>query len=153
MRINRKIVFTGATLTMGIIACILAQPFARVSAEEKPAILVNITSGMDDLHAVSMGLGLAQTSLKHGHEVLVFLNVHAPVFATSSLGEDVKIADFPPVKEMIATVINSGGRIMVCGHCSSVCGVSKEDLIPSVSVSEHGDVLDALKPGMVGFSY
>lgn len=123
------------------------------AAVQKPGIFLNITSGQEDLHAVSMALGLAKTSLEHGNKVVLFLNVHAPVIASKNFGAEAKFADFPPVKDMLAEVVAKGGTVMVCGHCAGVCNVSPTDLIAGVSVSEHGDVLNHLEAGMVGFSY
>lgn len=123
------------------------------AAVQKPGIFINITSGQEDLHAVSMALGLAKTSLEHGNKVVVFLNVHAPLFASKSLGAEVKFADFPPVRDMLAEAVSKGATVMVCGHCASVCSVMPGDLIAGVTVSEHGGVLERLEPGMVGFSY
>lgn len=145
-------------ITMALALMLAGVTFAtaggiQAAAAEKPAVFLNLTSGQEDLHAVSMGLGLALSSLEHGHEVVIFLNVHAPVIASASLGDDVKIADFPPVKELLARAIAQGATVLVCGHCTEVCGVAKDSLIDGVKVSQHGDVLTHLKPGMVSFSY
>ncbi|MEN6494873.1 MAG: cation transporter [Thermoguttaceae bacterium] len=119
----------------------------------KQAVMVNITRGKNELHAVSMGLGLAQSALKDGRKAVVFLNVDAPVFAAKALGDDVKFADFPPVRKMLADFIAAGGQVLVCQHCAHVVKLNPEDLIGGVSMSEHGSVLATLTPGMVVFSY
>jgi copper chaperone CopZ/predicted peroxiredoxin len=119
----------------------------------KQAVMVNITRGKNELHAVSMGLGLAQSALKDGRKAVVFLNVDAPVFAAKALGDDVKFADFPPVRKMLADFIAAGGQVLVCRHCAHVVKLNPEDLIEGASVSEHGSVLATLTPGMVVFSY
>jgi predicted peroxiredoxin len=147
-----QVALVAALLLAGFIA-VAASQTETTAAAEKPAILINVTSGMEDLHAVSMGLGLARTSLEHGHSVLVFLNVHAPIFASRTLGDDVKTADFAPVKELLAGIIAKGGTVMVCGHCAEVCSVPKDGLVEGVKISSHGDILDLLKPGMVSFTY
>jgi predicted peroxiredoxin len=100
-----------------------------------------------------MGLGLAQSALKDGRKAVVFLNVDAPVFAAKALGDDVKFADFPPVRKMLADFIAAGGQVLVCQHCAHVVKLNPEDLIGGVSMSEHGSVLATLTPGMVVFSY
>jgi predicted peroxiredoxin len=146
--------------TVVLLVSLLALAFLMTSGgplagapEEKPGILLNVTSGMDDLHAVSMGLGLAKTSLEHGHEVVVFLNVAAPVFATKSLGADVKIADFAPVKDIVAAIIAGGGKVAVCDHCAHVCNVDTANLVEGAVIAGHGGILELVKPGMVSFSY
>jgi predicted peroxiredoxin len=138
---------------VGLAALMGNASFAEAAEAAKPPILVNVTRGMEDLHAVSMGLGLARNALDDGHEVTVFLNVHAPVFADENASADLKVADFPPVKEMVAAVIGHGGAVYVCAHCARVCGVETADLMEGVQLSGHGEILEALAPGTVGFSY
>lgn len=126
---------------------------APATASAKAALLINVTSGKENLHAASMGLNLAKTALEAGHEVVVFLNVAAPILATTTLGDDVKFADFTPVSQLIRDIIAKGGKVIVCGHCAAVSNVAESTLLPGTQVAHHGELLGALKPGMVAFSY
>ena len=148
---NYTFAFAGVVL----IAAVLMFSGGELSSvpADKPGLLVNITSGADDLHAVSMGLGLANTSLKNGHKVVVFLNVEAPVFAKADLADDVQIADFPTVKQLVASVIENGGTVVVCDHCAQVCEVGTDNLVEGAVISGHGEILQLIETGMVGFSY
>lgn len=116
-------------------------------------ILVNLTSGRDKLHAVSMGLRLAELALEKKHPVLIFLNVDAPVFATMDLPKDVRFADFPPVGDMLRGLIDHGAKVVVCGHCASVLKLDKTSMIPGAVIADHAELLDHIEPGTVGFSY
>ncbi len=82
----------------------------------KAPILVNITRGKDDLHAVSMALALAQSARKGNRPTVVFLNVAAPVFAAKGLSGETQYADFPPIGQMLADFVAAGGKVLVCGH-------------------------------------
>jgi len=126
---------------------------ASVDHSAKQPLLVNITHGKDDLHAVCMGLGLAQSALKDGRTAIVFLNVEAPVFAAKDLGEDVKFADFPPVKTMLADFLAAGGRVLVCGHCAHVVHLDTQNVIDGAKILAQGELFAALPPGSVVFSY
>jgi copper chaperone CopZ/predicted peroxiredoxin len=119
----------------------------------KQPILVNITRGKNELHAVSMALGLAQSAIKDGRNAAVFLNVEAPVFAAKDLGDDTKFADFPPVKKMLVDFIAMGGRVLVCGHCAHVVKLGQRDMIDGVKILAHGELFAAMPPGTVVFSY
>jgi copper chaperone CopZ/predicted peroxiredoxin len=119
----------------------------------KPPILVNITRGKNDLHAVSMALGLAQSALKNGRKATVFLNVEAPQFAARDLNEDLHCPDFPPVKKLIADFIAQGGRVLICEHCARVVKLDPKNLIDGATVVAHGELLNALTPGTMVFSY
>ena len=47
----------------------------------KPTLVINLTSGIDNLHAVVMAFHFAEHGLADGREVVVFLNVKAPPLA------------------------------------------------------------------------
>jgi predicted peroxiredoxin len=123
------------------------------SQTSQPPLLVNLTHGKSDLHAASMGLGLAKAALEQGSAVVVFLNVDAAALADRDLGADVKFGDFPAVADLLKDIIAKGGKVFVCAHCANVMKVSKDRLAPGIALSEHGDIVRALQPGMVGFSY
>ncbi len=126
---------------------------AQSEGGDKTPVFLNITSGQDDLHAVCMGLGLAKNALAEGHTVVVFLNVHAPVFASTELPEDLKFADFPPVKVLVSQIIEAGGKVLVCGHCARLTSVKPDQLIPGVTLAEHGELFRHLPPHNLCFSY
>ncbi len=131
----------------------VAAPATTTAASTKAPLLVNITHGRSDLHAVSMGLSLARTALEKGHRVTVFLNVDAPVFATKDLAADVRFADFPPVSEMVRDIVAKGGKVVVCGHCAAVLKLDPASMQAGVTLAQHGDWLDGIERGTVGFSY
>lgn len=128
------------------------EPGASATSGKQP-ILVNITRGKNDLHAVSMALGLAQSAIKDGRPAAVFLNVEAPVFAAKDLGDNPKFADFPPIRKMIADFVAMGGRVLVCGHCAHIVKIEQRDMIDDAKVLAHGELMTATTPGTVVFSY
>lgn len=125
----------------------------KAGKAHKAALFINLTRGKEDVHAISMALGLACSALRDGHEVVLFFNVAAPVFASTKLRSDVRVADFPPVRQMVREVIERGARVLVCGHCAKLARVDRSHLLPGVTLANHEDVLSAIKPGMVGISY
>jgi len=126
---------------------------ASPDSSVKPPLLVNITRGKNDLHAVSMALGLAQSAIKDGRKAAVFLNVEAPVFAAKDLGDDVQFADFPPVKKMLTDFVAMGGRVLICGHCAHVVKMQQGSMIDQANVLDHGELLASLTPGTIVVSY
>ena len=126
---------------------------ASITASDKQPILVNITRGRNDLHAVSMAIGLAQSAIKDGRKAAIFLNVDAPVFAAKDLGDDIQFADFPPIKKMLADFVAQGGRVLVCGHCAHIAKLEQGNMIDGAKVLAHNELFAAMPPGTVVFSY
>jgi copper chaperone CopZ/predicted peroxiredoxin len=119
----------------------------------KPPIFVNVTRGTNDVHAVSMALGLAQSALKDGRKATVLLNVAAPTFAARDLDDDLHGPDLPPVKKLIADFIAQGGRVLICEHCARVVKLDPKNLIDGATIVSHAELFDALTPGTMVFSY
>jgi predicted peroxiredoxin len=131
----------------------IAESPSKVAAANNPSVLVNITSGKENLHSVSMGLDLAMASLERGRKVVIFLNVKAPIFASKKLGDDVKYSDFPPVKSIMSDLIAKGAMVAVCAHCAEVNNIDKAEMIDGIKIVQKGEILDALDSGTVSFTY
>lgn len=150
-------------IALGLIGCAretepVASPtttgaVTTTATSRKTPILINITRGKSDLHAVSMGLSLARTALESGHTVTVFLNVDAPVFAARDLPADARFADFPPISQMLRDVVDRGGRVLVCAHCASILRLDPASLQPGVTVARADQWLDGIAPGTLSLSY
>lgn len=154
---RRHIIAVIALLLAGTFPVLSPSPAsAQTPATEKverPTVVVNITHGEDDLHAVSMGIGLASTALKAGRRSIIFLNVHAPVLAAADLPRDVKFANFPPIKEMLESFVANGGELYVCGHCAAVWKIAESNLIKGAIVVQHDDLFKKLPATALTFSY
>jgi copper chaperone CopZ/predicted peroxiredoxin len=129
-----------------------SKPVTPTTSSKQP-ILVNITHGKNELHAVSMALGLAQSAIRDGREAAVFLNVDAPIFAAKDLGDDIIFADFPPIKKMLADFIAQGGRVLICGHCAHIVKLEQGNMIDGAKVLAHNELFATMSPGTVVFSY
>jgi copper chaperone len=150
---NRILAAIAAAGYKGQLASAEKSTSVTATASSKQPILVNITRGKNELHAVSMALGLAQSAIKDGRPAVVFLNVEAPMFAAKDLSDDMKCADFPPVKKMLADLVAMGGRLLVCGHCAHVVKLEQRDMIDGAKVVVHGELFAAMPPGTAVFSY
>ena len=149
---SRGLLFS-ALIVGALSGCASESKTSKTAADVETGVLLNLSSGPDDLHAVSMGLNLAKSAAERGLPVVVFLSVAAPVFASTTLPADTKYEDLPPVQGLLSAVLAAGGKVLVCGHCAKLSGVDLNTLMPGVVVSEHGSLLDELEPGLVGFSY
>jgi predicted peroxiredoxin len=153
---RRNIIAVIALALAGVSPLLPSSASAQAPATEKagkPTVFVNITRGKDDVHAASMAISLASDAIKAGRRAVIFLNVHAPVLATADLPADVKFADFPPVKEMLASFLAAGGELYVCGHCAAVTKVAESNLIKGAVVVAHGDLFKKLPAAALTFSY
>ncbi len=120
----------------------------------KPTLVINLVSGEEDLHAVAMGLHLAEHGLEAGREVVVFFNVKAPPLARASLADSVQFGDEPPVKKVIASLVERGATALVCPMCAQIMGVTAEELASGIEmVADRNQLFDPLQANTVVFTY
>ena len=140
-----------AALASSIGACASARP-ETPKPEDPPVLVVNLTSGRDNLHAAWMGLSLAQHGLADGREVIVFMNVSAPPLASAKQTAGVAFQG-NRFSETIAEIIGRGGKVIVCPACAELMGVKQEDLLPGVGMADRDSLFGRLNTRSVVFSY
>jgi predicted peroxiredoxin len=121
---------------------------------QKPTLVINLTSGTEDLHAVVMGLHFAEHGLADGREVVIFFNVKAPPLARKSLDDSVRFEEMSPVREMIADLLKQGAKMVVCPMCAGITGVEADELAPGIEmIQDRKQIFDHMHTNSVVFTY
>ncbi|TWU37749.1 hypothetical protein Q31b_45380 [Novipirellula aureliae] len=120
----------------------------------KPTLVINLTSGPDDLHAVSMGLNFAGHGIADGREVVVFFNVKSPPLARKDLADSVRFQDKEPIHTLITDLLKNGAKMFVCPMCAEITEVSEDQLTPGIElIKDRKQLFDYLHSNSVVFSY
>ena len=113
---------------------------------DKKKLVVVVTNGFNDERA-SVAWSIANGGIASGMEVTMFLVSSGVDWVRKGATAVARLNPLdPPVKDMIQTVIDSGGKILVCPPCAQVRGYQKEDFIDGItlagSVSMHQEILE-----------
>ena len=119
----------------------------------RPVAVINLTSGPDDLHRAWMGFKLADHFAAYGHRVIVFLNVEAPSFASTSLPADLAYEDKPAFATMVRELIAKDVAILVCPDCAMKKGVAEGDLVEGAALASRDSLFGPLNDRTVVFTY
>ena len=121
---------------------------------QKPTLVINLTSGTEDLHAVAMALHFAEHGLADGREVVIFFNVKAPPLARQELDHAVRFKEMPPVREMVSGLLKQGAKMVVCPMCAGITGVEADELAPGIDmIEDRKQIFDHLHADSVVFTY
>lgn len=144
----------GVALAGAAAAALQSQPEGDAVAPSiaAPTLVLNITSGKDDKHAVTMAYALAGHALDDGRAVVLFFNVHAPQAASKHI-VGARFADHPPLDEMLAKLIKRGARGLVCPMCAKAEGVSEDELLPGLEFATRESLFSNLGPNSHVFTY
>lgn len=125
---------------------------ADAATAARPRFVLNLTSGLSDIHRTTMALALANHALDDGREVVIFLNVRAPEIARKDAPEAAFAANPPPTK-MLAALIQRGAQVHVCPMCMKGMNVESASLIPGCTVTDREKLFSKLTADAVVFSY
>ncbi len=121
--------------------------------DAKPIVVLNLTSGKEDLHSATMGLQLAGHALADGREVVLFFNVRAVELVTKKSNQHLSFGGNPPIGQMVEELLKGGAKAMVCPSCSKVMGVDEGDLMSGMKMATRESLFAKLGSGTVVFTY
>jgi predicted peroxiredoxin len=102
---------------------------------EKKKMVIVVTSGCHEEKS-SVAWSVANGAVATGFHVTMFLVSSGVDWVRKGAADHARPNPLdPPMKEMIQTVIDSGGDILVCPPCAGVRGYEAEDLLPEVTLA------------------
>ena len=122
-----------------------------MSAKKK--LVVIVTNGANDERS-SVAWSVANGGIGCGFQVTMFLVSSGVDWVRKGAAERARPNPLdPPVKDMIQTVIDSGGNIFVCPPCAGVRGYEADDLIDGVTLAGSVSMLELAKQGATVISF
>ena len=117
----------------------------KMSDEKK--LVVVVTSGFNDERS-SVAWSVANGAIGSNMQVTMFLVSSGVDWVRKGAAEQARLNPLdPPVKDMIQTVMDNGGKIMVCPPCAGVRGYTQDDLIDGVTLAGSVAMLDVVQQG------
>lgn len=114
---------------------------------DKKKLVVVVTSGFNDERS-SVAWSVANGAIGSDMQVTMFLVSSGVDWVRKGAADQARLNPLdPPLKDMIQTVMDSGGRILVCPPCAGVRGYEKDDLIDGVTLAGSVAMLDEVQQG------
>jgi len=120
---------------------------------DKQKMVVVVTNGFNDERS-SVAWSVANGGVGMGFEVTMFLVSSGVDWVRRGAAEVARPNPLdPPIKDMIRTVIDSGGEILVCPPCAGVRGYERDDLIDGVTLAGSASMLARAREGAITLSF
>ena len=121
-------------------------------SDAKKIVIVN-SRGLDDERS-SVAWSIANTAAASGMEITVFLVSAGVDWARRGAADAAQLNPLDPkMSEMIANVINAGGRILVCPPCAKVRGYTEDSLIEGAVLAGAPALLETIVNGAEAVSF
>jgi uncharacterized protein len=95
-----------------------------------------------DVDRISAPLVLANSALSTGKQALLWLTLEGVELAIKGATENLATKSFAPVKELLDSFIENGGRIGVCPPCAKTHGVTDDNMLPTAELMGAVALLD-----------
>lgn len=120
---------------------------------ENKKLVVVVTSGFNDERS-SVAWSVANGAIGSDMQVTMFLVSSGVDWVRKGAADQARLNPLdPPVKDMIQTVIDNGGKILVCPPCAGVRGYAQDDLIDGVTLAGSVAMLDHVQKGAATLTF
>ncbi|HEX9859947.1 MAG TPA: DsrE family protein [Nitrospirota bacterium] len=109
---------------------------------EKKFVIV-ATHSFDAPERAGAALAVANTAVASGVDVVIFTINEGVLLVKKGFAETVTDQKaFPPIKDLLATLIENGQKFYACPPCANQFGVKAEDLIPGAELGGTQTLLE-----------
>lgn len=116
-------------------------------SENKEKIVYIATHGAENPEKASLPFVLANAALVMDVDAVVILQATGVYMAKKGYLENVFAAGLPPLKELVNTFLENGGRLLVCVPCIRERKIEESDLIEGAETTAAAkltlEILDA----------
>jgi predicted peroxiredoxin len=120
---------------------------------EKKKLVIVVTNGLDNERS-SVAWSIANGGVASNMEVTMFLVSSGVDWARKGAADNARPNPLdPPVKEMIQTVVENGGKILACPPCAAVRGYDQDDLVDGVTLAGSVAMLDVAQQGATTLAF
>jgi predicted peroxiredoxin len=109
--------------------------------EIKEKLVIISTMGNEHPEKATIPFVMATAAQATDVEVVVIMQSNAVVLAKIGEAEKVVATGFMPVKQLIETYIDMGGKLLLCSPCLKERNITKEDLINGSEIIAAGTVI------------
>lgn len=118
-----------------------------------PRLLINLTSGLESPDRATVAFVVANAGVAAEQDVVIFLNVEAVQLAVIGAADEVAVAGFKPLNELLGMFVEGGGKLWICPPCFNARGLDKDRLVPGASFAGGAAVVEFLGQGAASLSY
>jgi predicted peroxiredoxin len=111
---------------------------------EQEKIVCIVTHAGEDPELATLPFVLSTASQVMEVEAVIVLQGNGVLLATKGYAERVRAGALPPLKSLLDTFLEEGGRILVCGPCLKERKIEESELIEGASVTAAGNLVQEI---------
>src|SRR6187551_2615470 len=117
-----------------------------------PRFMAQVTHGRDDHERATLPFIVANVAASADQEAIVLLTIEGVWLATKGYAEEVHHEGMPPLREVLDSLLASGGEVWACGACTKPRGITDDDMIEGARIISAADFVAEMVGGTPLFS-
>jgi predicted peroxiredoxin len=109
--------------------------------------IAQATHGREDPERATLPFIVANVAASADQEAFVLLTIEGVWLATKGYADDIHHEGMPPLREVMTSLISSGGEIWACSACTKTRGITEEHLIDGARIIAAADLVAELVAG------
>lgn len=111
--------------------------------------LIHCTHGKEDAERATLPFIVANVAVTADQDTTVFLTVEAVRIATRDYADGIQKDGMKPLKDVLQSFVQNGGRIWACGACTGPRGITDADLIHGAQIVTAVNLVEHLAEGAI----
>jgi len=114
--------------------------------------MAHATHGREDPERATLPFIAANVAASADQEAIVLLTIEGVWLATKGYADDVHHEGMPPLREVLDSLLASGGQVWACGACTKPRGITDDDMIEGARIISAADFVAEMVGGTPLFS-
>jgi predicted peroxiredoxin len=114
--------------------------------------MAHATHGREDPERATLPFIAANVAASADQEAIVLLTIEGVWLATKGYADEVHHEGMPPLREVLDSLLASGGQVWACGACTKPRGITDDDMIDGARIISAADFVAEMVGGTPLFS-
>jgi len=103
-------------------------------ADNKKRLVLMVTHGPESSELATIPFVMAVTAQASDVDVLMGFQANGVMLTIKGMADHVAASGFPPLKDLLKTYIDSGGKMYVCGPCVGSRMIAQQDMVQGATI-------------------
>jgi predicted peroxiredoxin len=103
-------------------------------AENQKKLVLMVTSGPENSELATIPFVMAVTAQASDVDVLMGFQGNGVMLTVKGMADHVAASGFPPLKDLLKTYTDGGGKIYVCGPCVGSRMIAQQDMVQGATI-------------------
>ena len=105
---------------------------------EQEKLVIMVTHGPDEPELATIPFAMAGAAVASAVAVVMGFQADGCLLVQKGIAETVKAPEFTPISELLPTIREMGGKLLVCSPCLKKRGLHQEDLVEGAEIVAAG---------------